>query len=184
MEGVSQLRTDRARRFIPLPFTSPVRGEITVIVRVCASGKLLDRRSIFPSRKTHWGSKRSDREEDSGRSGRASLQRRGTSVSVRQSASRPVGRVPWSVRASSPGRHAGFVSAAVQLPNVDGRRIARRRTSASARWPSVRNVTPSPLPIARQPVKRVLRVRARTRWMRRAGGELFTGVPGSARRVR
>jgi len=39
MEGVPQLRTDRARRFIPLPFTSPVRGEITVIVRVCRSRK-------------------------------------------------------------------------------------------------------------------------------------------------
>jgi hypothetical protein len=71
MEGEPQLKTDRVRRFIPLPCTSPVRGEITVIVRVCASGKLLDRRSIFPSRKTHWGSKRSNREEDSGRSGEA-----------------------------------------------------------------------------------------------------------------
>jgi hypothetical protein len=42
MEGVPQLRTDRARRFIPLLFTSPVHGEITVIIRVCASGKLHD----------------------------------------------------------------------------------------------------------------------------------------------
>jgi hypothetical protein len=51
MEGVTQLKTDRARRFIPLPFTTPVRGEITVFVRVCASGKLHDEHRSFPVRK-------------------------------------------------------------------------------------------------------------------------------------
>ena len=109
MEGVSQLETDRVRRFIPLPCTSPVRGEITVIVRVCASGKLLDRRSIFPSRKTHWGRKRTDREEDSGRSGQAPVTRRCVFDATRERAARrqeksPAGRRLCDAR---PEAHAG-----------------------------------------------------------------------------
>jgi hypothetical protein len=140
-------------------------------------------RSIFPSRKTHWGFKRSDREEDSGRSGEAPGERVGSpgGRASRYRAplvgrSRPGGRrrlggmqAPWEPLLSRRTSTAAASRGRALQPVPGGRRyrassLPRFRPVAS-RWSRSAR---SPLRVSRVCV----------------GGWLSTGVPGSVRHVR